>query len=303
MSKEYFSHDYGTRNKTKMSALLHVEKSRGYGLFWIIIEMIYEDSKKSLELAEYTYIAIQKESGEEIDFIKDFIQKCLTTYQVFIEKKGRITSERVLRNIRLRDDLKEKRSFAGKESAKKRLAKTLTDLDISTSVEQKQTSVEQNSTQSNKEKEIKGNESKVKNKANAFASAEAKSNDPEIKKKYTSLVEKLSGKEIKEVWEELKKFIKEEKPMFIDPYHDAWNIFASWYKLSKIETINDTRRKKFKTRVRDESFDFMRILDKIKSSNHLKGIDAKTNWRVTFDWILENDSNYLRILEGAYDNG
>jgi hypothetical protein len=148
MQKEYFSHDYGTRNKKKLAALISKEKSRGYGLFWIIVEMLHEDSLKWMELDEITYLAIEKESGEDVEFVRPFIQRCIDMYKVFMQEGNRFTTERVLRNIDKRLEIRDKRSNAGKASAAKRQQN-------STHVEQTPTSVEQNPTKERKRKESK----------------------------------------------------------------------------------------------------------------------------------------------------
>ena len=139
--------------------------------------------------------------------------------------------------------------------------------------------------------------------ANALVVADATPDDSQkiLKKEYAELIKNLSGKELKIVWPGLKQFIIDKRPEFIEPYYEAWNLFAPPYKLSAASAINDSRRKKFKTRISEQHFDFMKILDKIKNSTQLRGIDTNSNWKVTFDWILENDKNYLKILEGNYD--
>jgi hypothetical protein len=68
--------------------------------------------------------------------------------------------------------------------------------------------------------------------------------------------------------------------------------------LTKIQVINDSRRKKFNTRIEEAGFDFIKIIEMIKSSRLLRGVDH--DWQVTFDWIFENDKNYVKILEGNY---
>lgn len=120
-----------------------------------------------------------------------------------------------------------------------------------------------------------------------------------IKKQWDQLVNQLTGKELTEVWQGLKTFIADKKPTFIEPYKEAWNIFATTYKLATVEVLNDSRKRKFKVRIAEEGFNFLKILEKIRSSSMLKGLEG--NWKVTFDWILENDNNYAKILNGNYD--
>jgi hypothetical protein len=292
ITKEYFSHDYNTRNKKKLAAIIHDYKMTGYGLFWVIAEMLHEDGENWMDLDQLTFISIAKESGCEVEFVKEFVGKCIDVYKVFIQKDGKFTTERVLRNIDKRLDIRAKRSKAGKASANVR--------QVSTHDEHM---LNNRSTKSNKGKESKVKEKKVsKNRAIALVgSAEpTHGGDTDLKKKYSELTNALAGKELKEVWTSLTCFIKDNSPEFIEPFVDIWNIFATTYKLSRLKDINETRRRKFSSRIREPSFDFLKILEGIKTSPHLKGENDR-GWKADFNWILENDTNYLKILEGNYN--
>jgi hypothetical protein len=295
MSKEYFSHDYGTRNKKRMAALLHDSGSRGYGLFWIIVEMLHEDSAKWMDMDDITFIAIKKESGEDIGYIRQFVTDCIEKYKIFICEDHRFTTERVLRNISKREEIREKRAEAGRRSAESKASKSGNDQQTATSVEPVLNVNQQNPTKETKGKESKGKESS--NRANALVAPEGATRV--TKSEYEKVISEITGKEPKEVWTALKEFITGGDPDFIEPYIDAWNVFASNYKLNQVESISDSRRAKFKTRHREKAFDFFRILEGIKVSGHLKGVNDR-NWKVTFDWIIENDKNYLKIIEGNY---
>lgn len=157
MAKEWFQHDYGTRNKKKLAVLIHKEKARGYGVFWIIVEMLYEDRRKKMELDESTYTAIKKESGEDIKWIQDFIKRCIDTYKVF-KKVGKsfFSTERVLENAKFRKKISEQNSRAGIRSSISKKKKA-------TPVDPPLTPVDENSTSGNKGeestvKEMKGEE-------------------------------------------------------------------------------------------------------------------------------------------------
>ena len=148
-----------------------------------------------------------------------------------------------------------------------------------------------------KVKDSKVNESKGKS---FVARGDDQARQQQLKKDYEALLLGLKDKDRKEIWTGLKAFIQDQKPDFAEPVVDAWNLFASTYKLSEVRDISQSRRKKYQTRSQESSFDFLKILEKIKTSAHLKG-DNQQGWKVTFDWILENDKNYLKILEGNYD--
>jgi hypothetical protein len=112
--------------------------------------------------------------------------------------------------------------------------------------------------------------------------------DKELREMYKSIVGDRS---------KVEEFIRHNKPKFVEPYMNLWNILANEKGLSIVKKINDTRRKKIKIRCSDVDFDFIGILDKVREANDFLLLG---NW-FTFDWILENDSNYLTILEGKYD--
>jgi hypothetical protein len=116
------------------------------------------------------------------------------------------------------------------------------------------------------------------------------SQDPviDLEKEY-----KLVAKEKREIF----LFIRDSKPQFIEPYADFWNIFAAEHTLPKLTTINKKRKQHFSVRIKEPSFNFPEILRKAKTSDFL----LTGRW-FGFDWIVQNDTNYLKVLEGNYDN-
>ncbi len=148
MSKEtfYFSHDYNARNDIKIQALLVEHGAIGYGIFWIIVEILHEESEKKLMLNNLTNIAIARQASTSVEQVKAVVECCLE-YELFTEEDGYFFSKRILTNIEKRMDISEKRAKAGRISANKRKKATL---------------VEQNPTNANKEKERKEKERKEK---------------------------------------------------------------------------------------------------------------------------------------------
>ena len=78
-------------------------------------------------------------------------------------------------------------------------------------------------------------------------------------------------------------------------------IIGKWNTLGLSE-VRDTKPRKaklkarFKEKVFTDSID--EIFTKIKSSPFLMG-DGE--WVITFDWLIKNESNYNKILEGNYN--
>lgn len=150
-----------------------------------------------------------------------------------------------------------------------------------------------------KRREVNGSKSKRAN-ALVVSGETTAGNGQALKIEYKAIAEGLKDKPTAEIWNTLRTFVKDKAPEFIDPYVDIWNVFSRQYKLSAIDVISDSRMKKFQTRLQERGFDFMKVLESIKISPHLKG-DNPRNWKVTFDWIIENDKNYLKIIEGNYN--
>jgi hypothetical protein len=91
-------------------------------------------------------------------------------------------------------------------------------------------------------------------------------------------------------------FITANNPKFIEPYRDLWNLFAEERSLPTVTKLNDSRKRKFSVRIKEQAFNFIEILKKASSSEFL----LTGKW-FGFDWIIENDSNYLKVIEGNYD--
>jgi hypothetical protein len=87
---------------------------------------------------------------------------------------------------------------------------------------------------------------------------------------------------------------------------DLWNTMCS-PPLPKVEKITQARKNKIKPRItemggRDPAMDTLKkIFEKVNQSDFLKG-DNPRSWQVTFDWIFENGKNWLKVIEGNYDN-
>lgn len=98
----------------------------------------------------------------------------------------------------------------------------------------------------------------------------------------------------------------EENP---DAFHvqdlvDSWNdVFGDL--LPKVEwPLSPSRHRKAALRVKEhQSLDFwQKVFDQISSSDFLKG-KGNGSWKCTFDFLINNDANAIKIYEGAYANG
>jgi hypothetical protein len=144
----YFQHDFEAISDPKIQYIIAKFGGSGYGLWWRIVEMLHQDENNRLPLKSYIYFALENQLSIEQDVVQHFIESCINDVQLLQSDGEYFWSDRVLKNVGKMQELKEKRSQAGKKSAEKRTDNQ----QVATSVEQVLTSVEQNPT---KEKKIK----------------------------------------------------------------------------------------------------------------------------------------------------
>ena len=70
--------------------------------------------------------------------------------------------------------------------------------------------------------------------------------------------------------------------------------------IPKIKLLTKSRMSNYNKRVK-EGLDLLELINVIVESDFLQG-DNKNNWIVTFDWIIANEKNWIKIIEGNYKN-
>jgi len=126
------------------------------------------------------------------------------------------------------------------------------------------------------------------NKKGAFEKTESYK-DKDIDKEKDKKKENNKKKEKETSSDELQTFVK------------VWNDYAEKYNLPKVKELTAKRKKKLKARLRENpNFlkDFEEALKQVEYSSFLKG--DKSNWKIDFDWIVANDTNYVKVIEGSY---
>ena len=145
----YFQHDYNATQDPKLIALLARCGLDGIGMFWIMIEILHQQPNSKISRDSYNdYIDFYGRVDGDNEHLLNKIKQVLIDVGLFVEQDGFVYSNRVLENKRQRQEISEKRSFAGKRS---------------TEIRQNQTSVEQvlNKIQHKKGKERKEKEKKL----------------------------------------------------------------------------------------------------------------------------------------------
>jgi hypothetical protein len=166
MSKEayYFSHDSNARHDPKILALRSDYNIQGYGIYWVVIEMLREQENFKLPKKEYIYnaIAMQVQCKDFAnDNAKQFVLDCINKYELLEENETHFWSNSLLKRMDKKNELSEKR----RQSARARWDKTNDTNDsqesINSNAMQKNANAMQSDARKGKEiKEIKVNETK-----------------------------------------------------------------------------------------------------------------------------------------------
>lgn len=87
---------------------------------------------------------------------------------------------------------------------------------------------------------------------------------------------------------------------------DLWNSICGLSN-GKLRSLADSRKAKVRCRAEEltkQGLDYLQtfeeIFQKVSQTPFLQGNNPR-GWKANFDWIFENDKNYLKVLENRYD--
>jgi len=102
---------------------------------------------------------------------------------------------------------------------------------------------------------------------------------------------------------ELEKEIEDKDPPV--PYEEIKELYNSTCKsLSKVRSVSSTRKRHLKARWKQLDFNidtFQEAFEKVEASDFCTGKNDR-GWKADFDWLIKNDNNIIKVLEGKYDN-
>lgn len=228
----YFQHDFNAIQDPKMMDLLSSCGLSGIGMYWVLIEILHQQPDSQMSVNQYKqYIKFYCAFEHSGTSVLDKIEQVLITTGLIVKQDEIIYSNRVLENKKLRSELSEKRSIAGKASAEARRNK-----DILTSVRQKSTHVEQPSTRKGKERKVKKSIYTDKN----LLSDLGWSIDPELFQKLKGKYPKLFTLKCPLQFDEHAALVKDWTP---EKVRDIYSEMQNYAKLeSKSESANLTAR-------------------------------------------------------------
>ena len=82
-----------------------------------------------------------------------------------------------------------------------------------------------------------------------------------------------------------------------------WNSAMEGRVIKQINRITEKRAKLIKIRLSNFTpEEIYKAIDKAAISNFLNGKIGNRGWTADFDWMFGNESNFIKVLEGRYDN-
>lgn len=103
----------------------------------------------------------------------------------------------------------------------------------------------------------------------------------------------------KEVKKELKKTTTNNISGEISEVVNFWNSLAEKYGFAKVEKITAKRKTKISARLKDGIVNDFERIEKAVADSWL--INGDAGW-FTFDWIIANDNNFTKLIEGNYSD-
>lgn len=83
-----------------------------------------------------------------------------------------------------------------------------------------------------------------------------------------------------------------------------WNGIMKDTPIPKVMKLSSVRKKHLQARIKEIPCrkEWREIFKRIASSKFLRGESGGGDWRANFDWIISNDTNYAKVMEGRYDS-
>lgn len=126
-----------------------------------------------------------------------------------------------------------------------------------------------------------------------------KDNTKEVKKRIITL---LSNPTIPIVKNDIYPIVENDKENIIKVLNNIIEYFNSKNMFSKIIKLTDGRKKKLLARISEQGEEnIKKAIDIAAESDFLKGKNGR-NWKLDFDWLIANDTNIVKVLEGKYSN-
>ena len=107
----YFSHDANARHDPKIIKLINKYGMKGYGWYWVIVEMLREQQNYKLNLHDdLESIAIETRTKSRV--ISVFIDDCIKIFKLFKKEHRYFYSQTLVKRMKIMEEKREKRRKA-----------------------------------------------------------------------------------------------------------------------------------------------------------------------------------------------
>ena len=284
--KTYFNHDSNARNDEKIVALRIRYGAEGYGVYFMLIEMLQAAPGCTLE-KDYKALAF------DLRVSARRIKSIVEDFGLFTPTDGgkKFYSERLIKYASDVDESYERYAEAGRKGMKARWKKS----EPITMLSEKHNDVidfDNDVIQADPDAEIK----------------EEKEREKETFPPITPYKEKEKAKEESPKEESSDEDSPKSAPP-APPYGevvDMWNSVCRT--LPRVVKLTDVRRMKIRQRLSEwggtptEQLATLRaLLERVEASPFLHGASGRGGWTASFDWFFANESNWVKVSEGNYD--
>jgi len=113
----YFSHDANARHDPKIIKMISVYGMKGYGWYWVIIEMLREQDNYRLSIYDQSDIdVIAFQTHSDLNTIQKYIDDCVKIFKLFKKSNKYLWSSSLLNRMKKMNEKREK----GRKAANKR---------------------------------------------------------------------------------------------------------------------------------------------------------------------------------------
>ncbi len=116
----YFPHDCNARNDPKILALRSVFGAEGYGVYWMMIEILREQPDYKLQVTKYLYNALAMQMQVQKERLQEIVEACCNEFveggsPLLVNDGQYIYSESLLRRMERVDTVSEARRAAARK--------------------------------------------------------------------------------------------------------------------------------------------------------------------------------------------
>lgn len=171
----FFSHDCNARNDPKILALRSVYGAEGYGVYFMLVEILREQVDYKLPLTKYIWSSLAMQMQIEASLVQKIVDDCCTEFTdgtghpLLVNDGQYLFSTSLLRRMTKMDEIGEARREAAKKRWKPKPCKDSDELEECSDDANANHLQSKSNLKEKKRNEMKGNENKVKENKDIFA--------------------------------------------------------------------------------------------------------------------------------------